>query len=87
MKQDRSETQRVEVEVITSQIASLNEGIHRLDRQLGVSGEQLEGQKNLNSIKGIGVRGAAILLAVIGDVADFEDEHKLESLLDSAERE
>jgi len=79
MKQDWSETQRVEVEVITSQIASLNEGIHRLDHQLGVSGEQLEGQKNLVSIKGIGPRGAAILLAVIGDVADFENEHKLES--------
>jgi transposase len=79
MKQDWSETQRVEVEVITSQIASLNEGIHRLDHQLGVSGEQLEGQKNLVSIKGIGPRGAAILLAVIGDVADFENEHKLGS--------
>jgi transposase len=79
MKQDWSETQRVEVEVITSQIASLNEGIHRLDHQLGVSGQQLEGQKNLVSIKGIGPRGAAILLAVIGDVGDFENEHKLGS--------
>jgi transposase len=79
LKQDWSETARVEVEVITSQIASLNEGIHRLDHQLGVSGQQLEGQKNLVSIKGIGPRGAAILLAVIGDVADFENEHKLES--------
>ena len=79
VKQDWSETQRVEVEVITSQIASLNEGIHRLDEQLAVSGSQLEGQKNLVSIKGIGPRAAAILLAVIGDVADFESEEKLGS--------
>lgn len=79
LEQDWSATARVEVEVITSQIGSLNEGIKRLDEQLGESGEQLEGQKNLVSIKGIGPRAAAILLAVIGDVADFESEEKLAS--------
>ena len=77
--QDWSQTARVEVEVITTQLASLNEGIHRLDEQLAISGEQLCGQKNLISIKGIGPRAAAILLAVIGDVADFESEEKLGS--------
>lgn len=74
-----SATARVEVEVIVNQIASLNEGIHRLDEQLSASGEQLEGQKNLVSIKGIGPRAAAILLAVIGQVEDFESEEKLAS--------
>ena len=79
LKQDWSATQRVEVEVITSQIGSLNEGIKKLDDQLVESGSELEGQKNLVSIKGIGPRAAAILLAVIGDVADFESEEKLGS--------
>ena len=79
--QEWSVTQRVEVEVITSQIGSLNEGINRLDQQLAESGQQLEGHKNLVSIKGIGPRAAAILLAVIGDVADFENEQKLGSYM------
>lgn len=79
MHQQWSVTARVEVEVITSQITSLNEGIKRLDHQLAESGEQLCGQKNLVSIKGIGPRAAAILLAVIGDVKDFESEQKLGS--------
>jgi transposase len=79
LEQEWSTTARVEVEVITSQIDSLNEGINRLDEQLGESGKQLKGQKNLVSIKGIGPRGAAILLAVIGEVSDFESEEKLAS--------
>jgi transposase len=79
LKQDWSATSRVEVEVIVSQIGSLNEGIKRLEQQLKTSGEQLAGQKNLVSIKGIGPKAAAILLAVIGDVSDFESEEKLGS--------
>src|SRR5262249_25141779 len=77
--QDWSATSRVEVEVIVSQIGSLNDGIKRLDEQLAKSGEQLAGQQNLVSIKGIGPKAAAILLAVIGDVSDFESEEKLGS--------
>jgi len=79
LEQEWSETARVEVEVIVNQIRSLNEGIKRLDKELAESGERLPGQKNLVSIKGIGPRAAAILLAVIGDVADFENEQKLDS--------
>lgn len=74
-----SQTARVEVEVIVTQIGSLNEGIKRLDEQLSASGEQLEGQKNLVSIKGIGPKAAAIMLAIIGEVSDFESEEKLAS--------
>jgi transposase len=74
-----SQTARIEVEVIVTQIGSLNEGIKRLDEELAASGEQLCGQKNLVSIKGIGPKAAAILLAVIGDVGDFESEQKLGS--------
>ena len=72
-----SETSRVEVEVIVAQVGSLNAGIKRLDVQLEASGAQLPGQKNLVSIKGIGPKAAAILLAVIGAVEDFDSEAKL----------
>ena len=72
-------TAQVEVGVIVNQIRSLNEGIKRLGAELSVSGERLPGQKSLVSIKGSGPKAAAILLAVIGDVADFESEEKLGS--------
>lgn len=74
-----SETSRVEVEVIVSQIGSLNAGIKRLDVQLEASGRQLKGYTNLVSIKGIGAKGAAILLGVIGEVSDFDSAEKLAS--------
>jgi transposase len=70
-------TTRVEVEVIIAQIRSINEGIARLDTQLVASGRQLNGHRNLVSIKGIGPRAAAILLSVIGEVSDFESDDKL----------
>lgn len=79
LEEEWSETTRIEVEVIVQQITSLNEGIKQLDEQLAASGERLAGQPNLVSIKGIGPRAAAILLAVIGDVGDFESEAKLAS--------
>lgn len=72
-----SGTSRVEVEVIISQIGSLNAGIKRLDVQLQASAAQLHGYENLVSIKGIGAKAAAILLSVIGKIEDFEDEAKL----------
>src|SRR5690349_18046277 len=38
---------RAELEVIVNQIASLNEGIKRLDRELSKYGRQLSGHRNL----------------------------------------
>jgi transposase len=73
------ELTRAELEVIVSQIGSLNEGIKRLDHQLGEYGCRLVGHRNLTSIKGIGDKSAAVLLSVIGDVADFAGEDKLAS--------
>jgi transposase len=70
---------QLEMEVIVSQIRSLNEGIKKLDRQIAEEGAKLEGCENLTSIKGIGIRSAAILLSIIGDVRDFENEDKLAS--------
>lgn len=74
-----SPTTRVEVEVIVSQIGSLNAGLHRLEVQMEASGAEMKGQKNLVSIKGIGPKAAAILLGVIGEVKDFDSEAKLAS--------
>jgi transposase len=71
------EVSKFEVEILVHQIRSLNESIKRLDKKLIEVGSQLEGYKNLVSIKGIGERSAAILLSAIGDVNDFADESKL----------
>jgi transposase len=71
--------ERVELEVIISQIRSLDEGIKRIEKQIAESGREMEGYRNLKSIKGIGERSAAILLSVIGEVKDFEKEEKLAS--------
>lgn len=73
------ELTRAELEVIVSQIRSLNEGIKRLEQQLSEYGRQLSGHRNLTSIKGIGDKSAAVLLSVIGDVSDFAGEDKLAS--------
>lgn len=71
------EVSRFEVEVLVDQIRVLNDSIKKLDKKLVEVGSQLEGHKNLVSIKGVGDRSAAILLSAIGDVNDFEDESKL----------
>ena len=68
---------KIELEVLVSQIRSLNENIKRLDKDIAEQGEKLKGYKNLVSIKGIAGRSATVLLSVIGDVKDFSDEHKL----------
>jgi len=70
---------RVELEVIVEQIRHLNEGIKRLDREIEEKGRGLKGFANITSIKGIGPKGGAILLSVIGDIGDFESSKKLES--------
>lgn len=79
INQEWSKSERLELEVVASQIKSLNEGIKQLDRAIEEMGEQLNGFENLVSIKGIGKRSAAILLSVIGAVEDFESADKLAS--------
>jgi transposase len=70
---------RLELEVITTQIQSLSEGIKRLEREICELGKKLTGHNCLTSIKGIGPYSTAVLLSIIGDVADFADEDKLAS--------
>lgn len=71
--------ERVELEIIISQLRSLEENIKKLEKQIAENGRQMEGHRNLTSIKGIGDKSAAILLSVIGNVNDFADEEKLAS--------
>ena len=68
---------RIELEVIIDQIRHLNEGIKKLDQKMIDKGKDLKGFKHITSIKGIGDKGGAILLSIIGDINDFENEKKL----------
>ncbi len=79
LERDWGVTTRVEVEVIVSQLRAVRDSLKRLDAQLAASGAQLKGHTGLVSIKGIGPRAAAILLSVIGEVADFASEERLAS--------
>ena len=69
----------LQLEVLVTQITSLNQGIKKLEEQMVEKGKQLEGHENLSSIKGIGDKSATILLTVIGNVNDFENAGKLAS--------
>lgn len=79
LKQQWGPIERVEVEVIVSQVRSLNEGVKRLDEEIKDVGRKMDGHEDLTSIKGIGDKSATILLSVIGKVEDFETEDKLAS--------
>jgi transposase len=68
---------RVQLAVLVEQIKGLNEGIKKLDTQIVEKGRRMQGHRNLASIKGIGEKGATILLSVIGDIDDFADQGKL----------
>lgn len=72
-----NEAAGIELEVIVEQIRYLNEGIKKLDREIKERGRKLKGFENITSIKGIGEKGGAILLSVIGDIENYEDEKKL----------
>jgi transposase len=48
-----------------------------MDNELKDRGRTLEGHKNLTSIKGIGDISSTILLNTIGDINDFDGDHKL----------
>lgn len=79
LARDWDEIVRIELEVLVGQIRALNDGIKKLARQMEKSGKEMSGHTNLTSIKGIGTKSAAILLSVIGNIADFASEKKLES--------
>jgi len=72
-----NEAAHIELEVIVEQIRYLNEGIKKLDNEIKDRGRKLKGFENITSIKGIGEKGGAILLSVIGDIDHFESDKKL----------
>jgi transposase len=74
-----SDIEMVELKVIVDQIKSLNRGIKELDDDMTRKGSELKGFENLTSIKGIGPKGASILLSIIGDVENFKSQKKLDA--------
>ena len=74
-----SEIERIELEIIIEQIRSLKVGIKKLDKAIDEEALKLKGFENLQSIAGIGSLSAGILLAVIGNIRDFETSDKLAS--------
>jgi len=69
----------LELKVLVDQIRSLNQSICELDHAITDEGSKYEEHKILKSIKGIGDKGASILLSIIGDVNDFDSSKKLAS--------
>ena len=69
----------LELEVLVEQIRGLNAGIRKLEARIKEEGSKYEAHRILKSIKGIGDKGASILLSVIGDVNDFSSAKKLAS--------
>lgn len=77
LKEQVSDLEKVELEVLVTQIRHLNDSIKKLEAALKEQGPKLPGYENVKSIKGIGDIGATILLSTIGDINDFADEGKL----------
>jgi transposase len=72
-----SETSKFEICVIVKQIKSLNESIKEIEEKIKEEGKDIKGQKNLQSIAGIGELSSTIILSNIGDIKDFENHKKL----------
>lgn len=66
-----------ELRIVIKEIRSLNESIAEISNELKDRGRKLKGHKNLISIKGIGDISSTILLNTIGDINDFDGDHKL----------
>lgn len=67
----------VELRVMVDQIRSLNKSIDELNKAIEENGSDIDGFENLKSIKGIGSKGSATLLSVIGNVEDFRSAKQL----------
>ncbi len=74
-----TDLERIQLEIIGGQIDELDKSVEKSEEAIAKAGEKLPGYDNLLSIKGIGSQSAALLTAVIGNIADFETENKLAS--------
>ncbi len=79
LQEDWSSIERIELEIIIEQIRSLKLSIKKLDKAIDAEATKLKGFENLKTISGIGSLSAGILLAVIGNIKDFESSDKLAS--------
>jgi transposase len=68
---------RFEVDLLVTEIRNLNQAIDKINEELKSRGENIEGHKNLTSIKGISDIGATIFLNTIGDINDFKSDKQL----------
>ena len=76
-----SKIEQIELTVVRGQALSLSGSIAELDREIERAAGAMDGYDSLVSIKGIGPRAAAVFLAGIGDVNDFESADKLAAYL------
>jgi len=74
--------EQIELAALRDQALSLTETVNRLDKVIEEAVSAMNGFAELTSIKGIGARAAAILLAGIGNVEDFLDADKLAAYVD-----
>ncbi len=76
-KHDWSYLEKVEIEVISSNLEVIRESLKKLEKEIIAFAKQLPGFNNLISIKGIGAISAAVFVATIGDINDFSNPEKL----------
>lgn len=69
--------EQIELNVLRDQALSLTDTLARMDKAIEKTAERINGYEEISSIKGIGTRSAAILLAGIGNVDDFASADKL----------
>ena len=69
--------EQIELAALRDQALGLTETVNRLDKAIEEAASAMNGFEELTSIKGIGPRSAAVLLAGIGNVEDFPDADKL----------
>ncbi len=72
-----SPLEKIELEIIQSQLNSLLENIKKLEKEIKAFAQILKGYDNLISIKGIGPLSAAVMLTHIAQIEDFKDPGKL----------
>ena len=74
---DLDQASLFELRIVVTEIQNLSKSISEIDNELKNRGSKLKGYKNLTSIKGIGDISSTILLNTIGDINDFNGDHKL----------
>jgi len=78
---DLDQASLFELRIVITEIRNLSKAIDEIDNELKDRGRKLKGHKNLTSIKGIGDISSTILLNTIGNINDFDGDHKLAAYL------